>query len=128
MTKYPFEPNKLGIEATYGPCEAIVSGSVTGDIYLCNRENGDITDFECGAKDKKVQYQDFKSNNNCTYVDIPLNLRILQCLDETEVRNIFDLTMGIEQIFGKPMDIEGVIRGNEIYVVQARPITTLGDK
>lgn len=36
--------------------------------------------------------------------------------------------MGIEKIFGKPMDIEGVISDNNIYVVQARPITTLGGK
>lgn len=42
------------------------------------------------------------------------------------MKNIFDLTMGIEQIFGKPMDVEGVIKGDTVYVVQARPITTLG--
>lgn len=31
----------------------------------------------------------------------------------------------IETIYGEPMDIEWAVRGNEIYILQARPITTL---
>jgi len=106
MTKDPFETNNLGIEATYGPCEAIVSGSVTGDIYLCNRENGNISDFECGAKDKMAQYQDFRSNNNCSYVEVPKDLRSLQCLDETEVRNIFFWAWELKRFLVNPWTLK----------------------
>ena len=41
---------------------------------------------------------------------------------------IIIITISIEKIFNKPMDIEGVIKDNRVYVVQARPITTLGGK
>jgi phosphoenolpyruvate synthase/pyruvate phosphate dikinase len=128
MTKDPFEINNLGIEATYGPCEAIVSGNVTGDMYLCDRKNGEVTEIEIGEKGKRIKYNDFRLKDNFSYEDTPLNLRIEQCLNDSEVKNIFKVSMNIEKIFNRPMDIEGVIKDNEIYVVQARPITTLGGK
>lgn len=128
MTQDPFDNQVLGIEATYGPCEAIVSGFVTGDMYLCDRLTGDIKEFECGSKNKKAVYKRFDFDDNYSYVDVAMGLRDEACLSNKEVKDIFQISKNIEQIFKKPMDIEGVIRENEIYIVQARPVTTLGGK
>ena len=46
-------------------------------------------------------------------------------LDEDELKTLFSLGERIEQLFQKPMDIEFAIEKGEIYILQARAITTL---
>ena len=49
-------------------------------------------------------------------------------LDESDVQRLHDIAMRLEKRFGKPQDIEWTKRGDEIFVLQSRPITTTGDK
>lgn len=46
-------------------------------------------------------------------------------LKEEIVNSLFDYGKQIQNIFGKPMDIEYAIQDEEIFFLQARPITTL---
>lgn len=38
------------------------------------------------------------------------------------------MTLKIEEIYKKPMDIEWAIRNKKVYILQARPITTIKKK
>ena len=49
-------------------------------------------------------------------------------LTEEERKNLFSLGERIEKLFQKPMDIEFAIEKGEIYILQAREITTLDKK
>lgn len=44
---------------------------------------------------------------------------------EEEVMRVFKTACGIEEYYGKPMDIEFCFYQNTLYIVQARPITSL---
>jgi rifampicin phosphotransferase len=46
-------------------------------------------------------------------------------VDQRQVVRIADLARRIEAHFGRPQDVEWVLAGDSIYVLQARPITTL---
>ena len=41
------------------------------------------------------------------------------------VDEVVDTAMGIERMFGQPMDVEWAHDGERLYIVQARPITTI---
>ena len=58
MTKDPLEfGNILGIEATYGFCESLVSGKVTGDFYLFDKDTNNKLIFKNkGSKKYKIEY------------------------------------------------------------------------
>ncbi|MEM0331141.1 MAG: putative PEP-binding protein, partial [Archaeoglobaceae archaeon] len=46
-------------------------------------------------------------------------------LSDEEIRRRVDLGEIIEEHYGKPQDVEWAIEGEEIYIVQSRPITTI---
>ena len=126
MTKDPIEKKDIfGIEATYGPCEAIVSGKVTGDLILFDRDNRKILEKELGSKEKRVQYYEFSGNERENYqlVEVPRNLQRRVCISDEEIKLLVDIGLKVEYMFGHPQDIEAVINGQGIYIIQSRNIT-----
>ncbi|MEK6827120.1 MAG: putative PEP-binding protein, partial [Nanoarchaeota archaeon] len=51
-----------------------------------------------------------------------------QVLKEYEIKKLAEISLKLEDHYKKPQDIEWAIEGEEIYVVQTRPITTIGKK
>lgn len=49
-------------------------------------------------------------------------------LDNKKLKKLIDISQKIKAIFEKEMDIEFAIKGDEIYILQARPITTINYK
>ncbi len=48
-------------------------------------------------------------------------------LNEKELKELLENCSAITQIFGREMDVEFAIRNDEIFILQVRPITTLGE-
>lgn len=46
-------------------------------------------------------------------------------LSEDLLKQLWDLVQRVEELYGRPMDIEYAICGDRVYLLQARPITTL---
>lgn len=127
MTKDPIEKQEvLAMEATYGPCEAIVSGKVTGDLIAINRNTMMVSKRELGSKRNKVVYDIFNGVNRGNY-SLVANADYLQkrlSVDDETALRIAKVGLDIEERFGHPQDIELVMAKQEIYVVQTRNITT----
>ena len=47
------------------------------------------------------------------------------CLSDSDLAALADLAGRVQAHYGSPMDTEWVLSNGELYVVQARPITTL---
>ena len=117
------DESEIMIEASYGVGETIVSGSVNPDNYLVDKNSLEIKSVKIHKKDfmitrddntgknKKVKLDDEKANS--------------QCLDEYKIKELAKYGNIIEQHYRKPMDIEWGIERNKLYILQARPITTL---
>lgn len=126
MTRDPVEGgDNFGMEVTYGACEALVSGSVQGDLYLLSRKTGVLLESEVGTKTSRFGYMPFVDASQANEVISALSPEesMRYAAPQELVAKIYDLGMSIEQLFGVPQDIELVVAGGEIIVTQTRPIT-----
>lgn len=114
--------NQLIIEAGYGLGEAIVSGQITPDAYVVEKEPRNILDVNIADQERGL-YRAAQGNN--AWKEIPHALREKQKLTGQQILALADLVVAIENHYGHPQDIEWAVEKNKFYITQSRPITTL---
>ena len=117
------EDNVL-IESVFGQGEGIVSGKIKPDQHTITRElelvSEKISDKKiaiirtAGGQTKTIQLTPEKSHQ-----------RVLKTY---EVKQLAEYAIKLEEYYEKPQDIEFAIEGDEIFILQTRPITTLKKK
>lgn len=112
------------IEAGYGLGEAIVGGEVTPDTYVIDKSKMDITK-------KRISTQKWKyirgPDGGCLKEDIPENEEKKQKIEDSRILEIAEIGRQVEIHYQKPMDMEWCVEGGKAYLVQARPITAVGN-
>ncbi|QLD86452.1 phosphoenolpyruvate synthase [Natronomonas halophila] len=116
---------KIIIEAAWGLGEAVVSGSVSPDNYVVDRETGEM--LETTVADKKVQMVKDEATGETVERDVPEDKRHEQVLDRNEIEELIDLGERAEDHYDEPQDIEWAIADGDVYMLQSRPITTISD-
>src|SRR3989344_4825426 len=114
--------NQLIIEAGFGLGEAIVSGQITPDSYVVEKQPLRIID-----KNIQTQSRGFyraKSGGN-EWHDIPKEKGKKQALSDKEILELSEKVISIEKHYGFPVDVEWAFEQGKFYIVQSRPITTL---
>ncbi|MBS3108368.1 phosphoenolpyruvate synthase [Candidatus Woesearchaeota archaeon] len=114
---------EIVIETGFGLGEAVVSGAITPDQYILDKNN-------LRLKEKTINKQDWllTLDVNLGYTvkrNIPEGQKREQKLNDFEIRRLGELAVKIEDYYGSPQDIEYAIEGPNIYIVQSRPVTTL---
>lgn len=117
------DANKISIEAGYGYGEAVVSGSITPDRYVVDKEKFEIIDKEINEQPWKIVKA---GREGAKHVDVPSAKRKEQKLSDEMILGLAKTGLLIEKHYGKPQDTEFAIEKGKIYMVQSRPITTLG--
>ncbi|MCD6549691.1 phosphoenolpyruvate synthase [Candidatus Micrarchaeota archaeon] len=117
------DPDLLVIEAAYGLGEAVVSGSLTPDRYVVRKSNMNIVDKRIVKQTWKIA----KVREKNEHVEVPEDLQDKQKLPDEKILELADICMRIEKHYGRPQDIEWAMENNKLYIVQARPITTLSE-
>ena len=111
------------IEAAWGLGEAIVNGSVAPDRFRLDT-SGRIVEFTAGDKDVKVWWGD---DDGTVEVPVAPELRAVPSLTAVQVEALHDLAERCERVWGPALDIEWALGPDQrIYLLQCRPITTLG--
>ena len=59
-------------------------------------------------------------------VDLPRSLRTQPSVDDDQAVEMARLAIDLERAAGWPVDIECAYHGGKLYLLQCRPITTLG--
>jgi pyruvate,water dikinase len=59
-------------------------------------------------------------------VDVPRFLRTQASLNDEQVVEMAKLALTLEATMGYPVDVECTYAGAKLYLLQCRPITTLG--
>ncbi|HKH46535.1 MAG TPA: PEP/pyruvate-binding domain-containing protein [Thermoanaerobaculia bacterium] len=108
------------IDAAPGLGEAVVSGAVNPDHFVVNTSTGEIVERRLG--DKRVAVM-AAGDNGTKRVEVAGN-GDKASLGDDQIRALADLGARVEAHYGSPQDIEWAIDG-EIWLLQARPITTL---
>ncbi len=123
------DATKIKIEAVYGLGEGIVSGEITPDEYIVNKETlgvGTVKTVPQTRMVSRVDKPEDGQHGNTGWVDVPVALVQHQKLTPKEIEELADIGRHIESIYeGNPQDIEWACWNEKIYITQARPVTTL---
>lgn len=112
--------NEIQINASYGLGESVVSGRVTPDSYIVTK-TGILIETTIGSKETKIVY----GNKDTVEISVDEDERKKRVLEDNEISGLVDCGLKIEKHYGMPMDIEWAIKDSDIYILQARAITTL---
>ena len=110
------------IEAGYGLGEALVGGKVTPDTYVVDK-------FHDKILNKRIAKQTWKlvrgRDGECEKADVPEEMQNAQKMTDEQILALGEIGRNIEAHYDRPMDIEWCIEEKVMYIVQARPVTTL---
>jgi pyruvate,water dikinase len=114
----------LVIEAAFGLGEVVVSGSVEPDTYVVDKTGPRLLSARVGIKPFKVVTGADGRNER---VDLDAEAAGCRVLSDDEVLELARIGLRIADHYGTPQDAEWALSGGKTYVVQSRPITTLGN-
>ncbi|MCS7167759.1 MAG: PEP/pyruvate-binding domain-containing protein [Gemmatales bacterium] len=119
FTRDPTDPtgNHLLVEAAWGLGEGVVSGRVMPDRYRVRRDDGYLVQKEIAEKPIRVGRHGVEP--------VPEEMRSRPCLTEAQLAELARLARQVESYFGQPRDVEWAFAEGKLWVLQARPITTL---
>lgn len=115
--------DQLIIEAGFGLGEAIVSGSITPDSYVIEKSSWSVLDINVYEQDKGLFR---KKGGGNEWRDLSDGEGSKQALAFENIVELAKLVEKIEKHYGFPVDVEWTLENNKFYIVQSRPITTLG--
>ena len=115
--------DRVVIEGAFGLGEVVVSGEVEPDTYLVAKDTLAPLDVRLGHKAFKIVRGADGHDTTVDLTDADADSRVLS---NDELRTIAGLAIATERHNGCPQDTEWAISGGKTYLVQARPITTLG--
>jgi phosphoenolpyruvate synthase/pyruvate phosphate dikinase len=92
--------DQIVLEAVRGLGEKLVSGKTTPDTYVVNKSSGLLVESYLSAEQ--------------------------QILSEPQIKELAKVIKNIESFFGFPVDVEWAYAEGKLYILQSRPITTLG--
>ncbi|MFX0097095.1 MAG: phosphoenolpyruvate synthase [Candidatus Hodarchaeota archaeon] len=121
------DPKKILIESNYGLGEAVVSGSVTPDAFIVDKDSFGILTKNIGQKKSKA-VKDQKTGKVIN-VEVPKEDRGRQSITDEQIVSLAKIAEKIENHYDSPMDIEWAIDENdETFILQARPETVWSSK
>ncbi|MBV0923745.1 phosphoenolpyruvate synthase [Halomicroarcula limicola] len=112
------------LEAAWGLGEAVVSGAVSPDNYVVDRESEEIE--EVTVADKKVMCVRGEDGETVER-SVPEEKRNERVLSPEEIHRLIDVGELVEDHYDTPQDVEWAIFEDEVYLLQSRPITTIDE-
>ncbi len=116
------DKNQIIIEAGFGLGEAVVSGLITPDSYVVGKKPRRIINKNINIQNKKL----VRAEDGNKWVDLNKTEGKKQVLTEEQILELSELILKIENHYNSPQDIEWAFADGKFYIVQSRPITTLG--
>ena len=95
FSQNPMNPNESLIQTVHGLGDALVSGQINAETYSINAHG----------------HVEYATTNTC--------------LSSEQLQAVYQLLVKVERYYKAPQDIEFAFHDNELFLLQARPITTL---
>jgi len=119
---------KVVIEAVYGLGEAIVSGEVTPDLYVVDKEGLEIIDKKIARQEWQL-VRNMKKNKDIEKANIkvyiPEREQSSQKLPDEDIIALARIGKQLEDLYAFPQDIEWAKENTSLFIVQTRPVTTI---
>jgi len=119
FTQNPTDTSQGVIESVYGLNQGLVDGAVEPDRWIVDRRQRTvITHTPVSRKYWMVPHE-----NGVRLSPLPDDVSDHPPLSLQEARTVFDAAMQAEEIFRTPQDVEWTFRDDQLFLLQARPIT-----
>jgi len=115
------EPTTI-IEGSWGLGEAVVSGAVSPDNYVYDQRSGRIIDRHIANKNLEILPD---GEHGTKEVEVPDERQNIPVLSDEEIAKLAKFGKISEMHYEIPQDLEWGMVGDEIYILQSRPITTI---
>ncbi|MEK7548678.1 MAG: phosphoenolpyruvate synthase [Patescibacteria group bacterium] len=119
------QKENITIDAGLGLGEAIVSGSVTPDHYVVEKNSWRMVSKE--IKGQEWQIIGDSSGHN-VHRSLTAKQKREAKLSDEEIIRLAKIGAKVEHHYGQPQDIEWALFEGSFYLVQSRPVTTLNKK
>lgn len=122
---------KIVIEGSWGLGEGVVSGSVTPDRFVVDKNTLEVVEQQIA--EKAIEYVYDPEAGGTIRVTVPPERRKQPCLSPEEIRLLAELAIKIENHYSKPQDIEWAVDRDlsfprNVFIVQSRAETVWGLK
>ncbi len=117
------EKDRIVIEAIWGLGEMIVQGAVVPDRYVVQKDTFDILSKEISDQTLEL----VMSKGETKEVTVPVNRKESQKISNGEIIYLAKIGQKLQEHYYFPQDVEWAKEGKNIYIVQTRPITTIGN-
>lgn len=114
--------DRVIVEACYGLGEALVSGKISPDRLIFDRDSRRLLEQETSNQTVEVSLAQ-KDDTRQRPVDATRSSE--PCIDEATALELVEMSLEVERATGKPVDVEWASRDGRLHLLQARPITTL---
>ncbi|MBN1636923.1 MAG: PEP/pyruvate-binding domain-containing protein, partial [Deltaproteobacteria bacterium] len=122
FSQNPDDETQAVIESVYGLNQGLVDGTVEPDRWFLARESGRVVSHIPALRDKIMT----PAPEGTTLVQLPKKIQALPPLNPEETARVFALAMQSEIVWGYPQDVEWTFHNDQLYTLQSRPITTIG--
>jgi rifampicin phosphotransferase len=114
------DDSMIEINAAWGLGEVIVGGQVSPDVVTVERSSGRVMRTVINTKTIMMR----RAASGTTVVPVPVDQQAAPALTQQQVSRLVSLALAVEELFKDPMDIEWCRVGDQLFILQARPITT----
>ncbi len=108
--------DEIVLSAVYGLGEGLVSGAVDADTITLDRASGRVKQAVVGEKHER--------HDGGTVSAVPAALRDKLAVSPAEIARVLAAARRIEDACGSPQDIEWCMVDRQLWILQARPVTT----
>ena len=113
--------DEIVINAGYGLGESIVGGTTTPDTFVVGKDDLQIRAKTVGEK----RLMTVLAPGGTKELETPALLRTLPCITDDQAVEMAALACRLEDAMDAPVDVECALHADVLYLLQARPITTL---
>jgi len=111
------------IESSWGQGEEIVSGRVTPDMFVLDKETGTV--LEKKLADKKLMKISSLDSGGLEEFNVPRSMRTKSSLENAELRQLWSLARRLEDHYSFPQDFEWAVESGKVFLLQTRAVTVL---
>jgi len=109
------------VEANWGIGESVVGGEAKTDSWVVHAKTNEIVERRITEK----EFKDVAVERGIERVPLVGADRTIPCLNDEQIKVIVRQSQILLHLYGAPQDMEWVIDGDELYIVQCRPQTTI---
>lgn len=122
FTQNPLADDDLMLaSSSYGLGESVVAATVIPDTLELSRVTHGVVSSTIGTKETRIDMVD----GGTKVTEVSKELRSRLSLERKQVAALVELGLTVEQYYASPQDIEWAFSGDELYLLQTRPITVV---